>query len=746
METYLNNKLEDLNQQLASINSNISDDKKLIERVKHLSDEINGVKATVDKHREINKFAYTIDNKNYEELHDFIGKNAKNIFNSRFVFISTFDPDQLEFKVVSHTITPKRLSWLTKLINFDVKGMTIKVDEDEYQLLLKEKIAYFSSLHQATKSRVSEKVGQIIDHTFNTGWIMSTALISDARIFGILTIMGQKDQPYIERESLISFTNIAAQAIKRKQLENLLLKGKANLDALLQNTENIIWAVDKEFNIFFNNPRFKQMIKKIYGFDWVKGQDIFQKIPEQEILFWKQIMEKAINAEQFVFNKSYKLDGKDVLYQISVNPIIENQQVIGISFFGTDLSLQKKYTQLEQELQLAKKTMEIKQNFLANMSHELRTPLAGVLGLAELLKNTPLNSTQQEYLNMLFDSGIDLKELIELVLDYSNLKTKVWDSSLSDFSLHNSMTRKVNQLSVKSNKDIQFSYNHDYKIPEYIYADETLIVKILDNLLENAYKYTNHGEITLSTRLIQDNGFLELHKLTPALQDEIWIRFDVNDTGKGVNNYVKEHIFKPFMNLENNCTREVDGTGLGLALCKEIVDILGGKIGYESTQNKGSRFWFVLKVKKGKRVFTPNRNDHFPGKENELNISDLKIGCACKGAFDAKITQIAFRHVGCEIITIDCETTNVMKTIINNNFDIVLFDLSEKECSRFLKTFRGLFKNQPDTPEIIGIAEPNINAEGMGFENINFLICKPFKSKEIKRVLNEVMKKRQIAI
>jgi two-component system, sensor histidine kinase ChiS len=248
---------------------------------------------------------------------------------------------------------------------------------------------------------------------------------------------------------------------------------------------------------------------------------------------------------------------------------------------------------LEQEVEIARKSVEFKQNFLANMSHEIRTPLTGILGMADIIAKTNLDENQHEYLTTLIHSGENLREIIDLILDYSKIeagKVKLKNVEFSLSTLFGNLEKLYKPICIK--KGVSYEVIISSQIPELIYSDMQKISQILNNLLSNAVKFTDKGKITLKAfpdNSTVNNGIIKDKKT-------LGLKIEVHDTGKGVNPSEQGKIFLPFTRIEQDQVKRIEGTGLGLSISKELTEILGGKIGLKSQVGNGSIFWFTFKA------------------------------------------------------------------------------------------------------------------------------------------------------
>lgn len=225
---------------------------------------------------------------------------------------------------------------------------------------------------------------------------------------------------------------------------------------------------------------------------------------------------------------------------------------------------------------------QTKSEFLANMSHEIRTPLNGIVGMAYLLKETPVSDEQLLYIDSLNASAVTLTELINDILDISKIESGKMTIEYVPFHLYSLLDRTLTPLSLAaSDKGILFINDTDSTAlhPTYL-GDPTRIKQILINLIGNAIKFTEHGHVRLGMKLTDDGK----------------LRFDVSDTGIGVPAAKTELLFKTFSQADNSTSRKYGGTGLGLVICKRLAEMMGGEIGYVPNAEGGSTFWFTLNL------------------------------------------------------------------------------------------------------------------------------------------------------
>ncbi len=299
-----------------------------------------------------------------------------------------------------------------------------------------------------------------------------------------------------------------------------------------------------------------------------------------------------------------KKDGSTFPMELSVSEMKIAGKVKFCGIIRDDTERLKNETDLINAKNAAQSADLAKSNFLASMSHEIRTPMNGVLGMVELLQDTPLNDQQKDIIKTISDSGNSLIDIINDILEYSKVEADKIDLEFITFNLERTIYDVSRLLLVKAEeKGLELIFYYHADCPDYVIGDAGRIRQILLNLVGNAIKFTDTGQVVIEVRQLDTHGNKSL------------ICISVEDTGIGFDQEVKAQLFESFSQADNSTSRKYGGTGLGLTISKRLVNLMDSDLDVISEPGKGSKFWFNINFE----------NVDSPNKLNTIELNNIRV-------------------------------------------------------------------------------------------------------------------------
>jgi PAS domain S-box-containing protein len=597
-----------------------------------------------------------------------------------------------------------------------------------------ERKSVFDIVHPAWVGRLKEEFKRVLSgapaRRFNVEFISA-----DERV----VILSGSAAAQFDRGLAVATQGIFRDVTEQRLAERQLAASKANLTALVENTGDAIWSVDRDHRLITFNSAFSLAIEAATGREPAVGQLPEETFSAEDVEWYRDVYDRALRGDRNVALRTDQVGGQLSYFELYANPIQGEEGTAGAVLFGKDVTPR---VRAEEALRVAKEEAEAankaKSDFLANMSHELRTPLNSVIGFTNILlknKGGNLNDKDVGFLQRVLANGKHLLELINEVLDLAKVEAGRMELIIEPVDLRGLVVETVQQLEGQARvKDGNVVLIAD--APEQVDAVETDSAKlkqVIINLVGNALKFTHEGSVTVRVDVAGDGR-------TP-------VAIAVEDTGIGIPPDRLEAIFEAFQQAEAGTARKYGGTGLGLAISRSICLLMGYDLMVESEMGKGSTFTIVM----GERARKPLKEEAEEG-EGEKEEAEEAAPAATREAAapaprmrdfqvlvvdDEKDSRVLMSHYleefGCRVITAGTGEEGI-QAARDNKPDLITLDLMMPGMTGW-EVLQKL-KADPELRKIPVVVVSIVAGEGRGrLLGAVDLVTKPFDREDLLRVL-----------
>jgi PAS domain S-box-containing protein len=518
---------------------------------------------------------------------------------------------------------------------------------------------------------------------------------------------------------------------ERKQAEQALQSSEEKFRQLAENIREVFWMMPPSADqILYVSPAYEEVwgrtCQSIYQnpMSWAEAihpddrdgaHARFEQQKQGEIVSSEYRIRTPEGREKWIRDQAFPIRG-------------EAGQVVRIIGLAEDITYRKNY---EAELIAAREGADsanrAKSRFLANMSHEIRTPMNGVLGMIQLLLETSLTAEQRRFAGVAQSSGRTLLTLINDILDLSKIEAHKIVLEKRSFQVRNMIDDLAQLLGAQANaKGLNLHSRIAPEIPQFLLGDASRLRQVLTNLLANAIKFTERGEIKLVAALDTQSDRMAT------------LRFTITDTGIGIRPDQASTLFSPFVQADESTTRKYGGTGLGLAISKQLAEMMGGGVGVDSREGEGSSFWFtaVLEVPE---VEEQHAQEELPAARQHSvahrRVSQARILLAEDNSTNRDVGLAQLRKLGYEATVVNNGAEAVI-ALERGSYDLVLMDCEMPVMDGFEATHRIRASQHPDIPIIAVTADAMpADRDRCLSEGMNDYISKPVELQHLEQVL-----------
>jgi two-component system, sensor histidine kinase and response regulator len=484
--------------------------------------------------------------------------------------------------------------------------------------------------------------------------------------------------PFMDEQGKpLRYVSIRSDITKRKEDEALLLLSQQRLTLALEGSNIALWDWDIAKDRVFLSERWAKIIGAKSGETLTDLAAMLEMIHPQDRLLVQSKITAVLKGDAPVYSTEHRVrTGTGGWLWISSNGKVVERDATGgarrMAGSNADISERK---QIEETLRAAKEAAEeasrAKSDFLANMSHEIRTPMNGIIGMTELALDTALNSEQKEYISLVKSSANALLGIINDILDFSKIEAGKMEIDNIDFSLQDMLNQTVRSMALHAQqKGLELKLHIADDIPQMLIGDPGRLSQILINLIGNAIKFTDKGEILVET-------VSGTKQLDPELCS---LHISVRDTGIGISANKLQSIFESFSQADTSTTRKYGGTGLGLTISTRLVGLMNGRIWVESEPGKGSTFH--IEVLLGRSTIQHEAKMPIERKATQQNQLSLRILLAEDNAINQTLAVRLLSKFGHEIDVAENGVIAVEKWQ-RGQYDVILMDVAMPQLNGY---------------------------------------------------------------
>ena len=530
-------------------------------------------------------------------------------------------------------------------------------------------------------------------------------------------------------------SGIARDITNRKRAEIVTRQSEEKFRGIFENLQDIYCRVDRQGRITMISPSvFKRMG---YTPDEVLGQDVTQYFVDKAVIhramirlvrnkslrnFEMTLRRKDGTERQFMFNMLLLQDdnGHDSVVAVLARDITELKRQAG---------------ELVKAKEEAERSLKVKERFLANMSHEIRTPMNGVIGMIDLLTDTPLDPEQRDYVRTIKRSSETLLHILNDILDLSKIeagKMALHEAPIAFREIFDKLIALFGQQAASKNNRLTYSIANE--LPTFVIADQTRLLQILANLTSNAIKFTENGDVSVDALLVSKKGKFNR------------IRVNVRDSGIGISPENIKLLFNSFSQVDESSQKSFSGTGLGLAISKELALLMKGEVGVDSVVGQGSTFWFVIELKE--TAISPTQQGSDGAEVTLLNFfkdTHPQVLLVDDNSTNRKVASEILRKAGCLVTTASSGSEAIAVCVESKGFrtpfDVIFMDIQMPDMDgvETTRNLRALFGDA--LPTVVAMTAYSMREDRERFlsQGLDDYIAKPIRAQSLVAKVKELV-------
>lgn len=531
-------------------------------------------------------------------------------------------------------------------------------------------------------------------------------------------------------------SGIARDITRRKEAELSLRHSEELFRGIFENLQDIYCRINRLGEI----TMISQSVLKRLGYlpEEVIGHKIIEFFPDKKRIHSALIrLRKTKSLRNFEITM-YRKDGTERQFMINMLMFTNDKgKPTEVAVLARDITeLKRNELELLKSKEHAERSLKVKEGFLANMSHEIRTPMNGVIGMIDLLGETPLNPEQKDYVLTIKRSSETLLNILNDILDLSKIEAGKMELHEAPIAVEELLLKLVSLFGqTAKSKGNTLTYHIGPDIPKFIIADQTRLLQIMSNLTSNALKFTENGSVKVLLTLLKKEGLF--HK----------IKVEVVDSGIGISATDKQILFTSFTQLDNSSRKSFGGTGLGLAISKQLCALMNGEIGVESTLGEGSTFWFTFETKETSiaQVSTTTQLEDTPIEDVFADYHPL-ILLVDDNAVNRKVANEILKKSGCETDMAESgfkaiEMVEKRYHSDSKGYDIIFMDIQMPDMDGVETTQELKKRFSKGLPPIVAMTAYSMKEDRDRFmsQGMDDYIAKPIRAQTLVQKVRELM-------